>query len=132
MGCAPIGGGGGGGQWPGGVWMSSSGPFVSRKLQIFVEGAAFIIDRVRPQAQGASRGCISSFTAVRGHVVFATFDAFVWTCAVAFRVTVDLASSTLYNSATFVRWFNCDFHVVDVLEVVDVLVIFLRFKVNVE
>ena len=112
--------------------MSSSGPFVSRKLQIFVEGAAFIIDRVRPQAQGASRGCISSFTAVRGHVVFATFDAFVWTCAVAFRVTVDLASSTLYNSATFVRWFNCDFHVVDVLEVVDFLVIFLRFKVNVE
>jgi len=112
--------------------MSSSGPFVSRKLQISVDGSTFIIGRVRPRAQGASRGCISSFTTVRGHVVFATFDAFVRACAVAFRVAVDLASSILYNCATFVRWFNCDFHVVDVLEVVDVLVIFLRFKVNVE
>ena len=35
MGCAPTAGGGGRGQWPGGIWMSSSGPFVSRKLQMF-------------------------------------------------------------------------------------------------
>jgi len=38
----------------------------------------------------------------------------------------------LYNGASFVRWFNDDFHVVDVLEVIDFLVISFGFEVNIE
>ena len=62
MGCAPNGGVGVRGQWPGGVWMSSSDPFVSRKLQIVVDGASFIIGRVRPQAQGAAQSAVMWFS----------------------------------------------------------------------
>jgi len=43
-----------------------------------------------------------------------------------------LTSSTLNYGVSFVGWFNGDFHVVEVLEVVDVLVIFFGFEVNVK
>jgi len=79
VGCACIGGGEGWDRWSGGSWVGSDGPFVSRKLQYFVDGTAFIVGRVCPQAQCQFGGCVSGFTAFLGHMVSAAFDAFVRT-----------------------------------------------------
>jgi hypothetical protein len=59
--------------------VSSDGPFVSRKLQFFVDGTVFIVGRVCPQAKSAFGGRISGFTAFLGHMVSAAFDAFIRT-----------------------------------------------------
>jgi hypothetical protein len=76
--------------------------------------------------------CVFGFLTVSGHVVAAAFDAFVRSRAGGVGVAVKLTSCTLYDSLDFVRRFYHYFHIAEVLQVVDIFVVVLGFKVHVE